>query len=86
MCAVWCAAWRVHVSAAAGFRCLRASAAAKPRRKPERCDETRRIGLAAARDVEGGAMIGRGAHEGQASVTLTPWSKASVLIGISAWS
>ena len=41
---------------------------------------------ALAGDVECGAVVGRGAHEGQPSVTFTASSKAIVLIGISAWS
>ena len=39
---------------------------ASPRRQPQRRDEARRIGDSLAGDVEGRAMIGRGAHEGQA--------------------
>ena len=38
----------------------------EPRRKLQRGDQARRIGLAGAGDVEGGAVIGRGAHERQA--------------------
>ena len=38
----------------------------EPRRELQRRDEARRIGLAGAGDVEGGAVIGRGAHERQA--------------------
>src|SRR5271167_427506 len=32
----------------------------------DRGDQARRVGTTLARDVEGGAVIGRGAHEGQA--------------------
>ena len=36
----------------------------KPRRELQRRDEARRIGYAVFGDIEGGAVIGRGAHEG----------------------
>ena len=38
----------------------------EPRRQPQRGDQARRIGGAGAGDVEGGAVIRRGAHERQA--------------------
>ena len=37
----------------------------QPRRELERRDEARRARAAGAGDVEGGAVVGRGAHEGQ---------------------
>ena len=53
-------------SAAAAVRLPASAAGGKPRRKLERGDQARRIGLAGAGDVEGGAVVGRGAHERQA--------------------
>ena len=43
-----------------------ASARTQPRREPQRRDQARRAGAAGAGDVERGAVVGRGAHEGQA--------------------
>ena len=44
----------------------RLSGHGKPCRKLQRGDQARRIGAAGAGDVEGGAVVGRGAHERQA--------------------
>ena len=54
---------RSSIALMRGARRLRCVARREPRGELERGDQARRIGAAGAGDVEGGAVIGRGAHE-----------------------
>ena len=58
--------WCAHAQRRGGLSLFAGVGRGKPRRELQRGDQARRIGLAGAGDVEGRAVVGRGAHERQA--------------------